>query len=78
MVEARPGEGADRIAGRLAARPLALRPAARGGFALAECRRPADEVARRLGHGVAVLLRVHANSTDGGDTMNDKIGDALG
>ncbi|MFE9184585.1 hypothetical protein ACFYMB_14835 [Micromonospora haikouensis] len=37
------------------------------------------EVARCLGHGVAVLLRVYANCIDGGDdTMNDKIGDALG
>lgn len=50
------------------------------------------EVARRLGHGVAVLLRVYANYVDGGDgddggddgdddddddSMNDKIGDAL-
>ncbi|GLZ61707.1 MULTISPECIES: site-specific integrase [Micromonospora] len=40
---------------------------------------PPTEVARRLGHGVAVLLRVYANCIDGGDdTMNDKIGDALG
>lgn len=42
VVEARPREGADRIAGGLAARPPALRPAARGGLALAECRRPAN------------------------------------
>ncbi|MEU4476185.1 hypothetical protein [Micromonospora sp. NPDC023888] len=34
---------------------------------------PPTEVARRLGHGVAVLLR---NCIDGGnDTMNDKISD---
>ncbi|WP_405429460.1 hypothetical protein [Micromonospora sp. NBC_00617] len=40
---------------------------------------PPTEVARRLGHGVAVLLRVYANCIDGGDdTMNEKIGDALG
>ncbi|WP_433494312.1 hypothetical protein ACQP26_27060 [Micromonospora sp. CA-248089] len=40
---------------------------------------PPTEVTRRLGHGVAVLLRVYANCIDGGDdTMNDKIGDALG
>ncbi|MEU4663721.1 hypothetical protein AB0F83_18420 [Micromonospora chalcea] len=40
---------------------------------------PPTEVARRLGHGVAVLLRVYANCIDGvDDTMNDKIGDALG
>lgn len=80
MVEAGPREGADRNSRRLAARPPALRPAACGGLALAECRRPAPtEVARSLGHGVAVLLRVYANCIDGGDdTMNDKIGDALG
>ncbi|WP_320066552.1 hypothetical protein [Micromonospora sp. RTGN7] len=40
---------------------------------------PPTEVARRLGHGVAVLLRVDANCIHGGDDiMNDKIGDALG
>jgi integrase len=40
---------------------------------------PATEVARRLGHGVAVLLRVYANCIDGGDdTDNDRIGGALG
>ncbi|WP_431876682.1 hypothetical protein [Micromonospora marina] len=39
---------------------------------------PPTEVARCLGHGVAVLLRVYANCMDGGDdTINDKIGDAL-
>ncbi len=36
------------------------------------------EVARRLGHSVAVLLKVYANCVDGGDGMNDKIGGALG
>jgi integrase len=40
---------------------------------------PATEVARRLGHSVAVLLRVYANCIDGGDTgTNDRIGGALG
>ena len=40
---------------------------------------PATEVARRLGHGVAVLLRVYANCLDGQDNvMNDRIEDALG
>ncbi|MFG1841216.1 hypothetical protein ACGFH8_22670 [Micromonospora sp. NPDC049175] len=39
---------------------------------------PPTEVARRLGHGVAVLFRVYANCIDGGDdTINDKIGEAL-
>jgi hypothetical protein len=40
---------------------------------------PATEVARRLGHSVAVLLRVYANCIDGGkDGINDRIGGALG
>lgn len=40
---------------------------------------PPTEVARRLGHGVAVLLRVYANCIDGGeDGINDRIGNALG
>lgn len=40
-------------------------------------RRP--RFARRLGHSVAVQLRFYATCIDGGDdTMNDKIGDALG
>ncbi|WP_245716454.1 hypothetical protein [Micromonospora humi] len=39
---------------------------------------PPTEVARRLGPGVAVLLRVYVNCIDGGDdTINDKIGEAL-
>ncbi|GGO10899.1 hypothetical protein GCM10011576_18790 [Micromonospora parathelypteridis] len=39
---------------------------------------PPTEVARRLGHGVAVLLRAYANCIGGGDdTMNDNISDAL-
>jgi hypothetical protein len=40
---------------------------------------PPTGVARRPGHGVAALFRVYANCVDGeDDTMNDKIGDALG
>jgi integrase len=40
---------------------------------------PATEVARRLGHSVAVLLRVYANCIDGQDgLMNGRIDDALG
>jgi integrase len=40
---------------------------------------PPTEVARRLGHSVAVLLRVYANCIDGQqDTMNDRIDGALG
>jgi hypothetical protein len=36
---------------------------------------PATEVARRLGHSVAVLLPVYANCINGGDAgMNDRIG----
>ncbi|MBG6100739.1 hypothetical protein IW249_001153 [Micromonospora vinacea] len=63
---------------RASARPPTLRPTARGCLALAECRRPADEVARRMGHGVAGQFRVYANCIDGGDdTMPDKIGHAL-
>jgi hypothetical protein len=40
---------------------------------------PATEVARRLGHGVAVLLRVFANCISGQqDSMSDRIDGALG
>jgi integrase len=39
---------------------------------------PATEVARRLGHGVAVLLKVYANCIDGQEVMaNDRIARAL-
>ena len=39
---------------------------------------PATEVARRAGHGVAVLLKVYANCIDGQDSAaNQRIGDAL-
>lgn len=40
---------------------------------------PAAEVAQRVGHGVAVLLRVYANCIDGEETkINEKIEGALG
>ena len=40
---------------------------------------PATEVARRAGHGVAVLLKVYANCIDGqAGAANQRIGDALG
>jgi hypothetical protein len=39
---------------------------------------PATEVARRLGHDVAVLLKIYANCIDGQeDTINDQITAAL-
>ncbi|WP_435588449.1 hypothetical protein [Micromonospora chalcea] len=65
------------VASPLVRRPYDLRHAAASLWLNAGV--PPTEVARRLGHGVAVLLRVYANCIDGGDdTMNDKIGDALG
>jgi integrase len=61
----------------LARRPYDLRHAAASLWLNAGV--PATEVARRLGHRVAVLLRVYANCIDGGeDGVNDRIGDALG
>jgi hypothetical protein len=39
---------------------------------------PATEVARRAGHGVAVLLKVYAHCIDGqADAANQRITDAL-
>ena len=39
---------------------------------------PATEVARRAGHGVAVLLRIYAHCIDGqADAANRRITDAL-
>ncbi|MFI7659139.1 tyrosine-type recombinase/integrase [Micromonospora parva] len=65
------------VASPLVRRPYDLRHAAASLWLNAGV--PPTEVARRLGHGVAVLLRVYANSIGGSDdTMNDKIGDALG
>jgi integrase len=61
----------------LARRPYDLRHAAASLWLNAGV--PATEVARRLGHSVAVLLRAYANCIDGGeDDMNGRIGDALG
>jgi integrase len=40
---------------------------------------PATEVARRAGHGVAVLLKIYAHCIDGqADAANKRISDALG
>ena len=40
---------------------------------------PATEVARRAGHGVAVLLKIYAHCIDGqADAANQRITDALG
>jgi hypothetical protein len=40
---------------------------------------PATEVARRAGHGVAVLLKIYAHCIDGqSDAANERITDALG
>jgi hypothetical protein len=40
---------------------------------------PANEVARRAGHGVAVLLKIYAHCIDGqADAANKRITDALG
>jgi hypothetical protein len=46
---------------------------------VAELRVPATEVARRAGHGVAVLLKIYAHCIDGqADAANKRITDALG
>ena len=61
----------------LAKRPYDLRHAAASLWLNAGV--PATEVARRLGHSVAVLLRVYANCIDGGDaSSNERIEGALG
>ena len=45
---------------------------------MAEQRVPATEVARRLGHDVAVLLKIYANCIDGQEgQINDRITAAL-
>jgi integrase len=38
---------------------------------------PATEVARRAGHGVAVLLKIYAHCIDGQAAANQRISDAL-
>jgi hypothetical protein len=46
---------------------------------VAELRVPATEVARRAGHGVAVLLKIYAHCIDGqADAANKRIADASG
>jgi integrase len=60
----------------LARRPYDLRHAAASLWLNAGV--PPTEVAHRLGHGVAVLLKVYANCIDGGDAgMNERITGAL-
>ncbi|MFG2038124.1 tyrosine-type recombinase/integrase [Dactylosporangium sp. NPDC048998] len=68
---------AEQVASPLARRPYDLRHAAASLWLNAGV--PPTEVARRLGHGVAVLLKVYANCVDGGDEGNNtKIAGALG
>jgi integrase len=65
------------VSSPLARRPYDLRHAAASLWLNAGV--PPTEVARRLGHSVAVLLKVYANCIDGGeDGVNDRIGGALG
>ena len=53
--------------------------AARGGIAMTQLRGARPEVARRAGHGVAVLLKIYAHCIDGqADAANQRITDALG
>lgn len=62
----------EQVASPLARRPYDLRHAAASLWLNSGV--PATEVARRLGHGVAVLLRVYANCISGQqDSMNDRI-----
>jgi hypothetical protein len=50
----------------------------RGGLAVAQQRRAPTEVARRLGHDVAVLLKIYSNCIDGQEgEINDRITAAL-
>jgi integrase len=64
------------VASPLARRPYDLRHAAASLWLNAGV--PPTEIARRLGHSVAVLLKVYANCIDGGeDGVNDRIGEAL-
>jgi integrase len=67
----------EQVASPLARRPYDLRHAAASLWLNSGV--PATEVARRLGHGVAVLLRVYANCiSEQQDSMNDRIDGALG
>lgn len=64
------------VASPLARRPYDLRHAAASLWLNAGV--PPTEVARRLGHSVAVLLKVYASCIDGEEGgMNDRIGRAL-
>lgn len=66
----------EQVESPLARRPYDLRHAAASLWLNAGV--PPTEIARRLGHSVAVLLKVYANCLDGGeDGINDKIGGAL-
>jgi integrase len=66
----------EEVASPLAGRPYDLRHAAASLWLNAGV--AVTEVARRLGHGVAVLLKVYANCLDGqGETANDRIAAAL-
>src|SRR5439155_24097291 len=67
----------EQLTSPLARRPYDLRHAAASLWLNAGV--PATEVARRLGHSVAVLLKVYANCVDGQDEIaNDRIESALG
>ena len=67
---------AEEVASPLIGRPYDLRHAAASLWLNAGV--AATEVARRLGHGVAVLLKVYANCLDGqGETANGRIEAAL-
>ncbi|GAA2363479.1 hypothetical protein [Dactylosporangium salmoneum] len=63
----------EQVASPLARRPYGLRNAAASLWLNAGV--PPTEIARRLGHGVAVLLNVYANCVD---VINAKITGALG
>jgi integrase len=66
----------EQVESTLARRPYDLRHAAASLWLNAGG--PPTEIARRLGHSVAVLLKVYANCLDGGeDGVNDKIGGVL-
>jgi hypothetical protein len=88
VVDAHPHRACRRRTGRSALTPeQAASPLARRPYDLRHAAAtlwlnsgvPATEVARRLGHGVAVLLKVYANCLDGQEiTANSSIDRALG
>lgn len=62
----------------VAAGPPSVRPAARGGVLWLHPGVPATEMARRTGHGVAVLLKIYAHRIDGqANAANQRITDGL-